>query len=123
MDEGNGFLLGRLFRKTTRCLLRPATDRANRSIHFNLRFVPAAGIGQQGVEEAVTTRDQRIGEYVAVRRRPVVGIEEETALLVQGDRIEVVGSGRVKVFDLAGTSRWYAPGDLLPFGACEESPS
>jgi len=60
------------------------------------------------------TRDQRIGEYLSVNANAVVGIEEQTGLLVEDGRVTVVGTGRVKLFERAQAPRWFGPGDALP---------
>ena len=60
------------------------------------------------------TRDQRIGEYLAVNANAVVGIEEQTALRVEGRRVTVAGTGRVKLFERGEPPRWFGPGEVLP---------
>ena len=60
------------------------------------------------------TRDQRIVEYLVVNANPVAGIEEETALRIEGRRVAVAGSGRVKLFQRGRPPRWFDPGATLP---------
>ncbi len=65
------------------------------------------------------TRDQRIGEYLAVNDNPVLGIEEQTAVRIENDAAYVVGSGRAKLFLRNRAPRWMKAGDSVPLAAFE----
>jgi dipeptidase E len=60
------------------------------------------------------TRDDRIREYHAVWDNPVFGIEEGTALRIEGGATAVLGTGRVKVFERGREPRWFTTGQRLP---------
>lgn len=60
------------------------------------------------------TRDDRIREYHAVWDNPVVGIEEGTALRIEGGATAVLGTGRVKVFERGREPRWFTAGQRVP---------
>ena len=65
------------------------------------------------------TRDTRIAEYHVVRDNPVVGVEEGTMLRVEGGRVTVAGTGRVKLFQQSREPRWFVAGqevELEPLG-------
>lgn len=59
------------------------------------------------------TRDERIREYHAVWRHPVVGIEEGTLLRVEDDVVTVLGRGRVKAFARGREPRWHGAGERV----------
>lgn len=63
------------------------------------------------------TRDQRIGEYLAVNSNPVLGIEEQTAVRVENGTATVVGSGRAKLFRRAQLPIWLKAGEAVPLPA------
>lgn len=65
------------------------------------------------------TRDQRIGEYLAVNSNPVLGIEEQTAVRVENQSAIVVGSGRAKLFLRGRAPRWLKAGEAVPLMALE----
>jgi dipeptidase E len=60
------------------------------------------------------TRDQRIGEYLTINRAPLLAIEEETAVRIEGGHASVVGSGRVRLFQPDAEPMWFATGQTLP---------
>ena len=60
------------------------------------------------------TRDDRIREYHAVNRNPVIGIEEGTLVRVEGGEAGVLGRGRVKLFRPGAEPVWYGAGQRLP---------
>jgi dipeptidase E len=60
------------------------------------------------------TRDQRIGEYLAVNQAPLLAIEEETAVRVEGGRASVVGAGRVRLFCPDAAPMSFTSGQALP---------
>jgi dipeptidase E len=59
------------------------------------------------------TRDDRIGEYHLIWDNPVVAIEEDTLLRVEGAVVEVAGSGRARLFRRAESPRWFEAGATI----------
>jgi dipeptidase E len=59
------------------------------------------------------TRDERIAEYHAVNANDVLGIEERTALGIDGGVGTVVGHGRVKRFRPGAAPQWFPAGARL----------
>lgn len=57
------------------------------------------------------TRDHRIAEYLRMNENPVLAIEEETAVRVDGSSAEVIGRGRIKIFRRGEAPKWMFPGD------------
>jgi dipeptidase E len=62
------------------------------------------------------TRDHRIAEYLRMNDCPVLGIEEGTAVRVEGAAATVSGRGRVKLFRRGAEPAWFKPGERLPEG-------
>ena len=60
------------------------------------------------------TRDDRIREYHAVNRNPVIGIEEGTLVRVEDGEAVVLGRGRVKLFRPGAEPVWCSAGERLP---------
>jgi dipeptidase E len=60
------------------------------------------------------TRDQRIAEYLRMNDCPVVGIEEDTAIRVDGPVATVLGRGRAKLFRRGVEPVWIRAGERLP---------
>ncbi|MFH1263035.1 MAG: dipeptidase PepE [Pseudomonadota bacterium] len=50
------------------------------------------------VAAAAETRDERISQYHVVNRNPVLGVEESAILKVEGESVQIVGKGRVRLF-------------------------
>lgn len=71
-----------------------------------------------GVSEAPTgeTREDRIDEYLIVRKNPVVGIEEGTEIEVAESVARVRGTGRARLFQKGQPDRWLEPGDTFDVG-------
>lgn len=44
------------------------------------------------------TRDERLSEFLIYHKRPVLGLREGTAVLVQGDKATLVGDRKAKLF-------------------------
>jgi dipeptidase E len=59
------------------------------------------------------TRAERIAEYHKVNRNVVLGVEEQTSLLVEGKSVKVVGRNRVWRFERDKTPVTYRPGDKI----------
>lgn len=60
------------------------------------------------------TREQRIMEFLAVNPLiKIAGLRESTALLVEGNRIELVGSRPMRYFEFGKEPREFNPGDDL----------
>ncbi len=57
------------------------------------------------------TRDDRIAEYHCVNSNTVLGIEEQTSVLVEDDSYKVLGKGRVRRFEKGQTPIDFKPGD------------
>lgn len=74
--------------------------------HF-LEIDPAMAPGSE-------TREERIREFHTVWSQPVLGIEEDTLLRVEGGVAIVLGRGRVKRFAPGETPCWYAAGERVP---------
>lgn len=66
-------------------------------------------------KEAATaeTREDRISEYHAVRRNPVVALEEGALVEVLDDVATARGSARLRVFVAGESARWIEAGDAL----------
>ncbi len=60
------------------------------------------------------TRDDRIREYHAVHRNPVVGLEEGALLRLEDGAATALGTARVKLFRRDTEPVWLAPGARLP---------
>ena len=60
------------------------------------------------------TRDDRIAEYHVVNGNAVVGIEEGTAVRVEGGVAVVQGTGRVKLFRRGEPPSWFRGREALP---------
>lgn len=56
------------------------------------------------------TRDQRIAEYLNCNFIPVLGIEEQTAIQVEGGKATVVGQGRARMFVRGSEPQWLPAG-------------
>jgi dipeptidase E len=59
------------------------------------------------------TRDERIGQYLAVHANPVAGIEEQTCLRCEDDTATVLGAGRVRMFRRGAPPRDFRAGERL----------
>lgn len=62
------------------------------------------------------TKDDRIREYHQLWSNPVVAIEENALLEVEGDKAQVIGPGSIKLFEQHNTPRWYNAGENIEFG-------
>ncbi|HVA65381.1 MAG TPA: dipeptidase PepE [Elusimicrobiota bacterium] len=60
------------------------------------------------------TRDDRIAEYHAVRKNPVLGIEEGSWVQVENGRATLEGQSRAKLFRRGAPSQWLKAGEDLP---------
>ena len=60
------------------------------------------------------TRDDRIREYHAVNANPVLGLEEGSWVIVEGDVVTVQGTARAKLFRQGADPAWLDPGARLP---------
>ncbi|XP_062140131.1 probable alpha-aspartyl dipeptidase [Drosophila sulfurigaster albostrigata] len=61
------------------------------------------------------TRDERLSEFVAYHKRPVLGLREGTSLSVQGDQAKLLGCRNAKLFKADGTTVEYEPEADLSF--------
>ncbi|XP_030381521.1 probable alpha-aspartyl dipeptidase [Scaptodrosophila lebanonensis] len=61
------------------------------------------------------TRDERIEEFVAYHKRPVLGLRESNFLRIQGDRATLLGTRAAKLFKADGAAEEYAPQADLSF--------
>lgn len=61
------------------------------------------------------SRDDRIFEYLAFNKNPVVGIEEKTLLKIENKKAKVGGLGKVKVFTPKGAQKEFGAGSNLDF--------
>lgn len=60
------------------------------------------------------TREQRIMEFLAVNPLiKIVGLRERTAILVEGENVELVGSRPMRYFEFAQEPKEFEPGDDL----------
>jgi cyanophycinase len=75
------------------------------------------------VDQHVIARNRVQDMLLILREHPHqlgIGLDEGTALVVQGDRAEVVGRSAVVVYDALGSDRlyfWLDPGDVYDLGA------
>jgi len=60
------------------------------------------------------TRDDRIAEYHAVRKNPVLGIEEGSWVQIENGRATVQGQSRAKFFRSEAPPQWLKAGENLP---------
>lgn len=44
------------------------------------------------------TRDERLNEFLEYQKRPVLGLREGTALVIYGDKVELIGDRKAKLF-------------------------
>lgn len=68
------------------------------------------------------TRDQRIREFILINGNPVLAIEENAAVRVEGETATIVGSARAKLFRPRMAPVWLEPGDTLPREAIGRAP-
>jgi dipeptidase E len=59
------------------------------------------------------TRDERIGQYLAVHDNPVVGVEEQTLLRCEDGDVTVLGAGRARVFRRGQPARDFRAGERV----------
>ena len=65
-------------------------------------------------EHGGETREQRIMEFLAVNPLvKIVGLRERTAFLVEGEKIELIGSRPMRYFEFAQEPKEFQPGDNL----------
>lgn len=65
------------------------------------------------VAQFAETRDDRIAEYHKANRNTVLGIEEQTSLLVEDGKITVQGQGRVRRFEAGQKPVDYRAGQTI----------
>lgn len=60
------------------------------------------------------TREQRIMEFLAVNPLvKIVGLRERTAFLVEGEKVELLGSRPMRFFEFAKVPKEFQPGENL----------
>uniref|UniRef100_A0A034WIC2 dipeptidase E n=1 Tax=Bactrocera dorsalis TaxID=27457 RepID=A0A034WIC2_BACDO len=91
----------------------PPTFDALRLVPFNINphyLEPDAATRHKG-----ETRDERINEFIEYHKKPVLGLREGTALLVEGDKAVLVGDRNAKLFMANKEQVEFAPNTDLSF--------
>ncbi|XP_023304834.2 probable alpha-aspartyl dipeptidase [Lucilia cuprina] len=74
----------------------PPTFEALNLVPFNIN--PHYLETDPNTEHKGETRDQRLEEFLLIHKRPVLGLREGTAVLVEGDKATLIGDRRAKLF-------------------------
>ena len=80
-----------------------------------LKINPHYNAPQDRVLSSAESRDERIGEYHVFKTSPVVVLEEQTFLTIDGRKVQVGGKGKVKVFAKDKKPKEFKVGDRLDF--------
>lgn len=94
-------------------IIEPASFKCTELIPFqiNPHYLDANPEGHGG-----ETRQQRIEEFLVVNRKmKVLGLREASLLLVEGDKMTLVGSKDLRLFEFGKEPVEYAPGSDLSF--------
>ncbi|KAM7349414.1 putative alpha-aspartyl dipeptidase isoform 2-T2 [Cochliomyia hominivorax] len=77
-------------------MAHPPTFEALQLVPFNIN--PHYLETDPNTEHKGETRDQRLEEFLHYHKRPVLGLREATAVLVEGDKATLVGDRNAKLF-------------------------
>lgn len=80
---------------------------------FNIN--PHYDAPQDKIMTSAEARDERIKEYLIFNKNPVVAIEEETYLEVEGGQIKIGGKGIAKLFVKSKEPKEYKSGEVINF--------
>ncbi len=82
-------------------------------VPFNIN--PHYGAPQDKILSSAESKDERILEYFEFHDNPVVALEEETYLEIDGGKIKVGGNGKAKVFLKSQNPKIFKAGDFIKF--------